>query len=66
WGEEGWRELGKQGVKAAGREGGVSLQAPGCERDMLDPGNGADLYLNTAPHRHYISQHAFSQDHSMY
>lgn len=25
----------------------------GCERDMLDSGNGADLYLNTAPHCHY-------------
>lgn len=25
----------------------------GCEADMLDVGNGADLYLNTAPHCHY-------------
>lgn len=28
---------------------GVIYVCSGCETDMLDPGNGADLYLNTYP-----------------
>lgn len=34
-------------------QAGVIYVCSGCERDMLDPGNGADLYMNTAPHCHY-------------
>lgn len=34
-------------------QAGVIYVCSGCERDMLDPGNRADLYMNTAPHCHY-------------
>lgn len=50
-------------------QAGVIYVCSGCETDMLDPGNGADLYLNTAPHppaATIISLPAFSQDYSMY
>lgn len=61
--------MGTRKIEREYHRAGVIYVCSGCETDMLDQGNGADLHLNTAltpPYCHYHFSACLLLDYNMY